>query len=291
LKSCAIWDSSNLWGHLKSSSNINDPGSHRIGAGKDLREQGLQQAIDAAGGIAALARRLGIAQPSVSNWTRVPADRVVSVETLTGVPRSALRPDLYATEDKVIDEVDAARRREYLMLGSLLRQAPSAALLREISRLQGDASTLGLLHMSLAEAADATDADVESREFFRLFVGVGRGELLPYGSYYLTGFLHERPLARVREDMKRLGVERAEGLFEPEDHLGILFEVMAGLAGGDFGSGDDDQAAFFKRHLQPFAARVFSDLESAAKTDFYKAMARVGAAFVAIETEAFALPA
>lgn len=256
-----------------------------------MREQGLQQAIDAAGGIAALARKLGIAQPSVSNWTRVPAERVISVESLTGVARDVLRPDLYAAEAPALDEVDQARMQEYLLIGSLLRQAPSAALLADIGRLQGDASTLGMLHMSLAEAADATDADAESREFFRLFVGVGRGELLPYASYYLTGFLHERPLARVREDMKRLGVERAEGLYEPEDHLGILLEIMAGLIGGEFAGGESEQATFFARHLQPFAARLFADLEACAKTDFYKAAARTGAAFIAIETEGFALPA
>ncbi len=259
--------------------------------GIQVRETGLQQAIDAAGGIASLARKLGIAQPSVSNWTRVPAERVLGVESLTGVPRDVLRPDLYAAPKAELDEVDQARMQEYLLLGSLLRQAPSAALLSDIARLQGDASTLGLAHMSLAEAAEATDADAESREFFRLFIGVGRGELLPYASYYLTGFLHERPLARVREEMRKLGIERAEGLFEPEDHLGILLEVMAGLVAGEFPGGPEAEAQFFKKHVEPFAARVFDDLEACASTEFYKAAARAGAAFIAIETEGFALPA
>jgi TorA maturation chaperone TorD len=257
----------------------------------EMRDSGLQQAIDAAGGIASLARKLGISQPSVSNWNRIPADRVVTVEALTGVSRNLLRPDLYEGEAPRLDDVDHARMREYLLLGSLLRQAPSAALLTDIGRLQGDASALGLHHMSLAEAADETDADTESREFFRLFVGVGRGELLPYASYYLTGFLHERPLARVREDMVRLGIERAEGLFEPEDHLGILLEIMAGLIGGEFPGGEKEQKLFFTRHVQPWATRLFADLEACAKTPFFKAAARVGAVFTEIETEGFALPA
>jgi TorA maturation chaperone TorD len=256
-----------------------------------LREEGLQKAINAAGGVAALARKLGIAQPSVSNWTRVPADRVAGVESATGVARGDLRPDLYAGPAAPLDEIDHARRREYLLLGSLLRQAPAAALLADIGRLQGDPSALGLLHMSLAEAADETTAEIESREFFRLFVGVGRGELLPYASYYLTGFLHERPLARVREDLARIGVERAEGLYEPEDHLGILCEVMAGLIGGEFPGGDEEQKAFFSRHIRPWATRLWADLDACAKTPFYKAAARVGATFTDIETEAFALPA
>jgi TorA maturation chaperone TorD len=257
----------------------------------EMRDDGLQQAIDAAGGIASLARKLGIAQPSVSNWSRVPAERVVTVEALTGVSRSVLRPDLYAGDAKVLDDIDQARMREYLLIGSLMRKAPTASLLADIGRMQGDASALGLLHMSLAEAADETDADTESQEFFRLFVGVGRGELLPYGSYYQTGFLHERPLARVREDMTRLGIERAEGLFEPEDHIGILFEIMAGLVGGQFEGGETEQEAFFTRHLQPWASRAMADLEACARTPFYKAAARVGATFIDIETEGFALSA
>jgi TorA maturation chaperone TorD len=256
-----------------------------------MRDDGLQLAINAVGGIAALARRLGIAQPSVSNWTKIPAERVLSVENITGVSRDQLRPDLYGDAARVIDDVDQARAREYMLLGSLLRQAPSDTLLADIARLQGDASVLGLIHMSLADAADETDSKRESNEFFRLFVGVGRGDLLPYGSYYLTGFLHERPLARVREDLLKLGVERTAGLLEPEDHLGILFDVMAGLITGQFGSDERDQQAFFARHIQPWGARLFTDMEACAKTSFYKAAARLGVAFVEIETEAFALPA
>jgi TorA maturation chaperone TorD len=255
-----------------------------------MRDEGLMQAIDAAGGIVSLARKLGIAQPSVSNWTRVPPERVIAIEGATGVARGVLRPDLYPDAATEVAEEDRARAQEYQLLGHLLRQAPSAALLADIARIKGDPTELGLLHMSLAEAADETDAETESREFFRLFVGVGRGELLPYGSYYLTGFLHERPLARVREDLKRFGIERQEGLFEPEDHLGILCDVMAGLASRQFGAGLADEKAFFTRHVAPFAGRLFADLESVAATPFYKAVARVGAAYIAIETQGFALP-
>ena len=90
-----------------------------------------------------------------------------------------------------------------------------------------------------------------SKEFFDLFIGLGRGELLPYASYYLTGFLHERPLARVREDLDLLGIERAGSSREPEDHSAILLEVMAGLARGDFEAEFAEQARFFERHLKP----------------------------------------
>jgi TorA maturation chaperone TorD len=255
-----------------------------------MRDNGLQLAIEAAGGVAGLARKLGIAQPSVSNWTKVPAERVIAIETMTGVTRNVLRPDLYPMDVTAIPEEDMARAAEYAMLGKLLRQAPTAADLTRLAQLKGDPSELGLLHMGLAEAAEDTNAEAESREFFRLFVGVGRGELLPYASYYLTGFLHERPLARVRDDLGRLGIERQAGLYEPEDHIGILFDVMAGLASGQFGTGLADQKAFFTRHLEPWTLRALADLESLAETPFYKAVARVAAAFIAIESQGFALP-
>src|SRR5262249_3798033 len=128
------------------------------------------------------------------------------------------------------------------------------------------------------------------REYFDLFVGVGRGEMLPYGSYYLTGFLHERPLARLRSDLAELGILRAEDQPEPEDHLAILCEVMAGLAGGRFAGAPAGEKPFFDKHLAPWARRFFADLERAEAADFYRAVASVGATFIDIEMEAFALP-
>ena len=261
-----------------------------------MREPGLEEAIRAAGGVSELARRLGIAQPSVSNWERVPAERVASVEEATGVDRARLRPDLFAdrTAAEMVDDVDAARAHEYALLATLLSGAPDRDLLTRLARLKGDASPLGVAHARLAEAAGGADAARLEREYFDLFVGVGRGEVLPYGSYYLTGFLHERPLARVRGDLADLGVTRAEDECEPEDHLAILCEVMAGLAGGKFVSGADGrrraEQQFFDKHLAPWARRFFADLERAEAADFYRAVAAVGATFIDIETEAFALP-
>src|SRR4051794_22885443 len=106
-----------------------------------VRDKGLDRAIDAAGGVAQLARSLGISQPSVSNWGRVPAQRVVAVEAATGVPRAQLRPDIYgalALSGDAVDPVDAARAQEYALLGSLLSSAPSQKLLDQLSRLRGD---------------------------------------------------------------------------------------------------------------------------------------------------------
>src|SRR5262249_29408596 len=97
-----------------------------------MRDLGLDEAIRVAGGVGALARKIGISQPSVSNWTRIPAERVLSVEAATGVSRTILRPDLYveaSTAGSHVDEVDAARAQEYALLAVLLARAPDAALL------------------------------------------------------------------------------------------------------------------------------------------------------------------
>jgi TorA maturation chaperone TorD len=259
-----------------------------------MRDDGLDEAIRAAGGIGALARKIGISQPSVSNWSRIPAERVLSVEAATGVNRQTLRPDLYAREPVMpadLDEVDAARAQEYALLAALLARAPDAGLLERLATLRADASPLGLAHAALAEAAQRTSAKRVEREYFDLFIGLGRGEILPYGSYYLTGFLHERPLARLRADLAKLGIERSPGQAEPEDHAAILCEIMSGLASRRFPAPAGAERALFEDHLAPWIGRFFTDLERAETADFYRRIGTLGRVFMEIETEAFALPA
>jgi TorA maturation chaperone TorD len=260
-----------------------------------MRDAGLVQAIKAAGGVASLARSIGIAQPSVSAWSRIPAGRVLAVEAMTRVQRSELRPDLYGpAEDQVsskseVDEIDQLRAAEYDLLSLLLGKAPDADTLSRVAALKGDASDLGMAHIELAAAAAAVDDRAVSKEFFDLFIGLGRGDLLPYASYYMTGFLHERPLARVREDLDVLGIEHADISREPEDHIAILLEVMAGLARRDFEADFSEQARFFERHLKPWAVRMFADLELSRSAKFYRAVGRVGRVFLELESGAFTL--
>ncbi|MFK4539605.1 TorA maturation chaperone TorD [Bradyrhizobium ottawaense] len=255
-----------------------------------MRDDGLDRAIDAAGGIAQLARKIGISQPSVSNWTRVPAQRVIAVETATGVPRNDLRPDLYseqAVSSELVDPVDAARAREYALLAMLLSAPPSKPLLDQLAALTGDATPLGRAHAMLADAASSAVAAKVEREYFDLFVGLGRGELLPYASYYLTGFLNERPLSRLRADLAGLGIERVANNSEPEDSAAILCEIMSGLADGQFGVSPDAQRAFFEKHVSPWMGRLFADIESAGNARFYRTVGALGRTFIGIETEAF----
>ena len=163
-------------------------------------------------------------------------------------------------------------------------------MLGRLAQLRADPSPLGIAHAALGEAAARADVERVGREYFDLFVGLGRGELLPYASYYLTGFLHERPLARLRADLKRLGIEQTEGQSEPEDHAAILCEVMAGLAGGEIEAPAGADREIFEKHMAPWMGRFFADLESSRTADFYARVGALGRTFMDIETEAFALP-
>jgi len=193
--------------------------------------------------------------------------------------------------EATIDEVDLLRAHEYRLLALLVGQAPTADLLARLAELEGDGSPLGQAHAALAQAAAASDPAVLEREFFNLVIGIGRSELMPYASYYLTGFLHERPLVGVREDMAALGIERAEHVHDPEDHLAILCETMAGLASGQFDAGSAAGRQFFGRHLEPWAGRFFRDLEQAASVPFYRSVGTIGRLFMEIEARAFAMDA
>ena len=254
-----------------------------------MRDAGLERAIDIAGGVAELARKIGIAQPSVSNWNRVPAQRVVAVESATGVSRKLLRPDLYgepAVTD-VVDPIDAGRAQEYALLAALLSSAPSAALLEQIAQLNGDATPLGCAHAALADAASVAVATDVEREYFDLFVGLGRGELLPYASYYLTGFLNERPLSLLRDDLAVLGIQRVENNSEPEDHAATLCEIMAGFAAARFAASPQAQRTFFEKHVSRWMGRLFDDMEKAESAKFYRSVGTLGRVFLEIESEAF----
>jgi TorA maturation chaperone TorD len=190
-----------------------------------------------------------------------------------------------------LDEIDVARAQEYALLATLLSRAPDKTLLSRIARLPGDTSPLGAAHAAVAEAARNADAADVEREYFALIVGLGRAELLPYASYYLSGFLHDRPLARLREDLAKLSVVRAASQAEPEDHAAMLCEVMAGVVSGRFPAPPGSDRLLFEKHLAPWIGRFFSDLERAKSAEFYRAVGALGRAFIDIETEAFALPA
>lgn len=190
-----------------------------------------------------------------------------------------------------LSEEDGLRAQLYKLLAFYLRAAPDQAGLDMASAMTGDDTPLGGAITSLAKIASKTNPETISQEYHDLFIGLGRGELLPYGSYYLTGFLHEKPLAKLRADMATIGIGRQPDVKEPEDHIAALCEMMAGLIEGVFenSGGLEEQKAFFDAHLASWAGHFFADLEGAKSSVFYAALGSVGKAFFEIEQGAFEL--
>nr|WP_297401471.1 molecular chaperone TorD family protein [uncultured Marinobacter sp.] len=190
-----------------------------------------------------------------------------------------------------ISEEDRARAQFYQLLGTLLSAPPSSELLRGLASLQGDETLLGVASRNLAALAERTNPQDAEREYNTLFIGVSRGELLPYASYYLTGFLNEKPLAELRTDLMARGIKPRSNVREPEDHLSTLCEIMAGIITGEFPCDRNliSQKAFFDAHLAKWAALFFTDLEKAQSAVFYTPVGSLGRVFMAIETDAFAI--
>jgi TorA maturation chaperone TorD len=188
---------------------------------------------------------------------------------------------------------ELVRARIYGLLARLLAAPPDSPLLASLAGLTPDNSELGHAFAGLAEAAGTATPARTAEEYHDLFIGLTRGELLPYGSFYLTGFLNEKPLAELRETLRRLGVARATDVKEPEDHVAALCEVMAGLIDGAYGAPQPltVQRGFFETHMKPWVGRFFADLEGAQAAVFYAAVGMLGRRFVEIESAAFAMDA
>ncbi|GJD62877.1 molecular chaperone TorD [Methylobacterium frigidaeris] len=202
-----------------------------------------------------------------------------------------LREVMVNQEPDPVDEIDALRAQEYDLLAALLGRAPSQDLLTTLQNLDGDATPIGQAHAALGRAAREAEMRAVGRDYFALFIGVGRGLIMPYASYYLTGFLNERPLARVRQDFATLGLERDPASSEPEDHAATLLEVMAALAAQRLPAEAGADHRFFERHLKPWIGRFFTDVAAQAGTPFYRAVGELGEVFTTVEAEAFAMEA
>ncbi len=198
-----------------------------------------------------------------------------------------------SASDITVSEEDKLRADFYDFLGALLAGPPDKVLLKKTAALQGDDSELGQAVSSMARVAAVTNPAAVEREFTALFIGVGRGELLPFASYYLTGFLNEKPLAALRRDMAELRIARAPNVYEPEDNIASLFEMMAGMITGRFAGPVplERQRDFFNKHLGPWAVHFFTDLERAENSVLYASVGAAGRVFMEIEREAFRMSA
>ncbi|WP_170324623.1 TorD/DmsD family molecular chaperone [Ruegeria arenilitoris] len=188
---------------------------------------------------------------------------------------------------------DRLRADFYNFLGLMLAAPPDQLLLDQVAGLTGDETDLGQAIQAMARVAKVTKPAAAEREFNALFIGLGRGELLPYASFYLTGFLNEKPLAQLRNDMAARGITRAQNVFEPEDNIASLMEMMAGMIVGRFGAPAslEDQKAFWNKHIGPWATHFYSDLEAAENSVLYASVGTAGRVFMEIEREAFRMTA
>ena len=188
-----------------------------------------------------------------------------------------------------ISDEDRMRADLYNFLGVLLAGPPDELLLAQTASLTGGDNEIGAAIGALAKVAKLSKPRSVEAEFNKLFIGLGRGELLPYASYYLTGFLNEKPLAVLRGDMAAQGMARSETVFEPEDNIASLMEMMGALIVGRFGTPADldQQKTFFNRHISCWAGHFFADLEGAKNSVFYAPVGTVGRLFIDIECEAF----
>lgn len=198
-----------------------------------------------------------------------------------------------AIDTAVMDDEDLARANLYGLLARLLYAAPDSELLRAIANADEIAapdSALATSWHGLQAASAAMDEEAAGHEYERLFIGLGQGEVMPYLSWYLTGFLMEEPLAKLREDLGLLGLARSAEVGEPEDHMAAICEAMRWQIMGDEEIAPvhlSQQKAFFSRHLRPWYAQFAEALQAAPSANYYRAVARLLKDFLDIEAQAF----
>jgi TorA maturation chaperone TorD len=191
-----------------------------------------------------------------------------------------------SADNVLLESEQRYRASAYALLAALLRAAPDQALLDHLCTLSpagdDDLDELGQAMAALTEASVAPDLALLEQEYNDLFIGIGRGEVVPYGSWYLTGFLMEQPLSELRDDLRTLGFERSELTREPEDHVAAIFEVFSVMILE--ASSLSQQLIFFNKHMRPWLERFFVDLGKARSANFYRYVAQFGAAFLQLES-------
>jgi TorA maturation chaperone TorD len=184
------------------------------------------------------------------------------------------------------------RANVYALLATLLTGPPSAGTLELLTRIEDadpDSSGLAGAWQALKRAGQEVSVESVDTEYHRLFIGVGHGEVVPYGSWYMTGLIMDKPLALVRRDFAALGLERQPRVRDSEDHLGALCEAMAMIISREDEISMESQKAFFEAHLAPWSAHFFTDLQGAESASFYVAVGRLGERFMKFEEQYLAM--
>lgn len=184
--------------------------------------------------------------------------------------------------DTTASDTTASMRSDiYLLLATLLRDVPSPSLVEFLSQLdyENNGTPMADAWRALTQAAQTTQPTELAQEYQELFIGIGRGEVVPFASWHLTGSLMEKPLAEIRFHLNELGLERDASVKEPEDHMAALCESMAYLCDANDGA----QQAFFNRHISPWFEKLVDQIQQAQHAQFYLSVAQLLLAFLTLE--------
>ncbi|NIY90473.1 TorD/DmsD family molecular chaperone [Vibrio campbellii] len=185
------------------------------------------------------------------------------------------------------EQEQTLRTEIYLVLSALFRSAPSEEMIEFLTSLEVEPSESAMQKawIALQQAAKDSNREALEDEYQDLFIGIGRGEVIPFGSWHMTGAMMEKPLAEIRHDLELLGFERDENVKEPEDHIAALCEVMSMLTGEE----EDLQQAVFNKHIAPWFNSFTQQLENAQSANFYKPAAQLCEAFLTLEQVRFSV--
>ena len=215
---------------------------------------------------------------------------LAGAERATKVATHQNGPPLQGARATIAGE-DVLRAQLYNLLSQFLWAAPTQQHLDIVAALQTEGpGDIAAALARFAEAASKADVKTEQNAYELLFIGLGRGKLVPYGSFYLTGFLNEKPLAVLRQTMAAMGIERDDARSEPEDHAASLMEIMSGLIDQRYGREFPlaEQKKFFNEQIYSWMPHFFKDLEGEGEESaLYAALGGVGAAFLALENDGF----
>ena len=219
-------------------------------------------------------------QPSSGN------NKIQQYETVSQTGNGSTEEASLNTENT--ENTETLRSNMYRLLAALTAAPATQELLELLRRIDYDDApgTPGQMTTAWKTIRLASEhASVESvdDEYHELFIGISGGELVPYGSWYQTGFMMDRPLAYLRKDLADLGIERDEGVHEPEDHVGALCETMSLMAEADSGIAIEKQCEFFNNHLKSWIEKFFLDMQNARSARFYVAVGQLGKSFFDIE--------
>lgn len=195
------------------------------------------------------------------------------------------------TAAKPMEEGQHIRASSYALLAALLANSPAEELLGQLQGIDAekdDQKNIINAWSMLKLAAERNNAEAIADDYHKLFIGIGRGELVPFASWYLTGFLMEKPLAHLRQRLRELGFEQQEGVHEPEDHVAALCEVMAQLIIDDE-TDFETEKAFYTDFISNWMSRFYQDLQQSETSGFYRAVGELGEAFLDIENRYFSM--